>query len=720
MNQLDFSARDLSTATPRLTDELVIIPEHYGDRTVFHLEVPSKSRFYRVGEAEYTFLSLLDGRTTIAAAVAETARVLGRDSFTEQEGVAVCKWLTERSMIDLQTSGSEDLMNLDGTNELRKLAAGMNPLWIKKSFGNPDRLLNTLSGFLGWIHSPVAILVWLVVCGAAIATLLQHAAEFRAAPHGLLSQSNWIWLALSWLVLKVIHELAHGLAAKRYGGNVPEAGAAFILFIPMAYVDVTSSYRFRSRWHRVHTAIAGMYAELFLAAIATILWPLTDSPEVRSQLYNVMFTASFTTLLFNANALMRFDGYFVLADVLNIPNLYVDGQQYVSGIWKRVLLGEPRQPMEWQGWKGVVVRLYGVLAAMWRVVISASLIIASSVMFHGAGVALAALAVTAWFVIPACQALKRESAAAAARFGRQRRALVVGTAVAGGLVAATTLIPWPGDRTAPAIVQFEPRTILRAQSAGFVDEILVRDGQQVRAGQVLLRLRNRELEADLRELEFEVARSAAAQRMYLQQEELASAQIEERNQLEKQRQLDEHRTQVAALELKAPRAGRVIARDLAAKAGSYVKAGDTLLEVASEQSKEIQVSVAQPDIDAYRASLGHPLRVYVRGIAPFDATLRRVEPRASRTPRHESFTVTAGGPIAVVPKQAENDEGPAYEYVTPRFLAHIELPRQRSLQLHSGQSGYVSLPSGDVSLGRGVYRLVADWVDEQIRTTTMQ
>lgn len=716
---LDFTTRDLSSVRPRLIDDLVIIPQHYGDRTLFHIEVKSKSKFYRVGEAEYTFISLLDGRTTIAGAVTEAARVLGPDALSEQEGFSVCRWLIERGMIDMGEDNMSEPIDLDGSAQLRKLTTLLNPLFIKKKLGNPDRLLQVLHEWFGWVYSPAGIIVWLVVCLSAIGSLIGNAEQFHSAPEGLLAQSNWIWLGLSWAILKVVHEIGHGLAAKRYGGKVPEAGLAFVLLIPMAYVDVTSSYRFPSRWHRIHTAIGGMYVELFIAAVAALIYPHIDSDEVRNQLYNVMFTASFSTILFNANPLMRFDGYFILSDLLNIPNLYTDGQQYTSGIWRRVALGEPRPPLDWHGAKGVAVRVYGVLAAFYRVIVAVSLAIAAAAMFHGAGIVLSVLALAGWLLNPIMQFTKGQMQGNSS-LGNRWRGLIVTATVVAAVVSALAFIPWPGDRTAPAIVQFEPLSVLRADSEGFVEEILVANDQEVQAGQVLIRLRNRDLVVERDQLESELARSAAARRMYLEHEELGSAQIEERNQIEQQRQLDELNLQLAALEIRAPHAGRVIARDLKSRFGTFLSAGDPIVEIANDSSKEIHISIPQPDIDAYRAAINETVRVYLPGKRTFNASLTNVDPRALRKPRHESFCVPNGGPISVVVAGSSEEEGTQYEYVRPRFLGSVALPLDVATTLRSGQSGYVSLPTHDVSLGKGIYRVVANWVDQKTREAGFQ
>ena len=137
-------------------------------------------------------------------------------------------------------------------------------------------------------------------------TLCSDWDRFTASAEGVLAPSNWFWLAAAWLMLKVVHEVSHGLACKKYGGSVRETGMVLILFVPIFYVDVTSSWRFRSKWHRIHTAAAGMYAELGAAALALLVWSRVDAGVLNHLLYNIVLMAGLMTLLFNANPLMRF------------------------------------------------------------------------------------------------------------------------------------------------------------------------------------------------------------------------------------------------------------------------------------------------------------------------------------------------------------------------------------------------------------------------------
>ena len=203
------------------------------------------------------------------------------------------------------------------------------------------------------------------------------------------------------------------LACKYHRGEVRETGLIFILLAPMAYVDVTSCWRFPSRWQRIHVAAAGMLAELLVAAVAAITWAHTDSSVVHHLLFNVIVMASLSTLLFNANPLMRFDGYYILADLVEIPNLATDGNRFLKAAASRIFFGEKQRPLQALGFRRWFVRSYGLAAAAWRLLICVSLVTAASVLLHGAGLVLAVAGVFAWFGVAVMETRCRFAATAA-------------------------------------------------------------------------------------------------------------------------------------------------------------------------------------------------------------------------------------------------------------------------------------------------------------------
>ena len=217
---------------------------------------------------------------------------------------------------------------------------------------------------------------------------------------GVLYVNNWLWLIGVYIVLKVLHELFHGLVCKKYGGEIYEAGIILILCMPIGYVDATSSWRFHSRWQRIHTAAAGMMIELFAAGLAAIIWSYTEPGFINSLAYHVIIIAGISTVIFNANPLMRFDGYFIFADLVDIPNLYARGRQYIFYLLKKYLLAQETELPVLGSNKDYLVRIYGITTLIWRLLIIVILLVGAWTLFYGAGMLIAVLAMILYFALP--------------------------------------------------------------------------------------------------------------------------------------------------------------------------------------------------------------------------------------------------------------------------------------------------------------------------------
>ncbi len=310
----------------KLREDLGISLQVYRGETCYIIEDPLSSRFYRVGLAEYTLLSLLDGQTTIAEAMGKTAAIMGPHALTEQDAAALCKWLIDSELASTQQSSRAGrLLEVADRSSRHKMAGRLNPIFQKVPLFNPDPWTARLIPYSSWIFRGPAAVMWFLTVTYGVSCFWSRGDSFNAQSSTILARGNWIWLFVSWLILKLIHESAHALACKRYGGTVREAGVLFILLAPLPYVDVTSAWRFDSKWKRIITSAAGMYAELFIAGWAAIVWSRTDAGLLHQHAQNVMITASVVTVLFNANPLMRFDGYYILVDWLELPNLATHG-----------------------------------------------------------------------------------------------------------------------------------------------------------------------------------------------------------------------------------------------------------------------------------------------------------------------------------------------------------------------------------------------------------
>ncbi len=420
---------------------------------------------------------------------------------------------------------------------------------------------------------------------------------------------------------------------------------------------------------------------------AAIAWVATDPGQVNDLCFNLVMMASLTTIVFNANPLMKFDGYYILSDLLEIPNLYSEGQQHLQYLGRRYILGENvTSTLGWSA-RDVFTRVYGIAAFAWRIFICASLVIAASMLFHGMGILLAIVAVALWVGVPIVRLLKHVGRPDGLQRYRRRRLAV--TMVAVGTIGFLVLgsVPWPGVKRAAAVVQYEPLAFVRASSPGFVEKIHVLSGQQVEAGQVIAKLRNRQLVAEQHDLELAIKQSLIKSRVFKQSDEMHSYQAEMEQLWSLQDKLSEKREQVDQLTLLAPVAGRVVARELSIRIGTYMQIGDELAAIGDETRKELQIAIPQSDHEPFLAQLGNPINVRISGVV-LTSELASVEPRATMKAPQESMYAALGGPLESRAVDSEQG-GRTFELLAPHFTGVVTLSPTVARDLRVGQSGVV-------------------------------
>ena len=595
------------------------------------------------------------------------------------------------------------------SNKLQELLPKMNPFWIRVPFGKPDALLAALSPLFGWLLTPPATVVGIVYMLAAVVSLLANWNSFAAASASVFSPDNWLWLLLAWLVLKVVHELAHGITCRRYGGNVRETGVIFAFFAPLAYVDVTSSWAFSSRWRRIHTAAAGMYVELLLASTAVFLWPHVRSEMTAHLLYNVIVMASFSTLIFNANPLMKFDGYYILSDLLQIPNLQQRSSEATQQLFQGILFGVNGSTPRVTGSQLTVLRTYGIAAFCWRLFICASMTIAASVLFHGAGVALSVAGVLAWFAVPLWKTAEQWVRLTRVSPGRSIRAGCVG--VAGFvLVAACFVVPVPFSITAPGVVALNDGCVIRGKVDGFIDTIHVKEGQEVSAGDLLITLRNTDVTTEYQDLKLQVCQETIRRQTAMRDHDAGLVAIAEGNLASLQSRLSDAKQRLDDLSVVATTSGRIQTRGLDQRLNAYVNEGDELLIVDNLEARELRVLIAQEDFNIASQHVDATAAVRLGTRPLIHGSLAQVVPRASHRIPEESLSATNGGPLAV---RALEDESEDLRLTEPRFEAIVQLPfEHRNLPI--GERGYASICRSDESIGLFCYRAAKEWLEEQL------
>ncbi|MCC6881849.1 MAG: hypothetical protein WBE58_24750 [Verrucomicrobiales bacterium] len=730
--QPDHAVREMESACPRLRNDLRLRFQEFSGQPGYLLEDPVQGRFFRLGEREYQFVRALDGTKRIGQIVAQlAARSGGADAIPpldESEAVSLFRSFADAGLIASRDSEhvarvADDISEKQESQQL--LGKTGNVLSLRIPLGNPDRFFSWLARWFGWLAGPWVFLLWMMLLAAAGVAVSHQFARFSSETSGVFQVGNLGLLTLLWIGLKVWHECWHGLVCRRYGGEVPEAGMNLLLLItPLGYVNATSSLRFPSRWQRMHVAAAGMYGELMLAAIAAIWWARVEPGTLTSSaLHQTVVVSGMTTLMFNANPLMRFDGYYIFSDLFGLTNLTTRSQQMTSWLTRRWLLGfrKTASPL-WAGDRGWLIAIYGFASALWRFLVMIGLLVGAAQLFHGAGLVLALVAGSAILVRGIggfVRLLTKARSQGASPWALGARLALLSLLV----VSLLVLVRWHPRVSAPAVVQSASGGEVRADCPGFLDQMTVIPGQPVRAGETLAVLKNVEQTSKLRRAEIDVALSRLRKDQFQASDDIAACQAEAQNLKALEAKYAELQTYTSTLNLKAPRDGIVIGRDLESLAGTWIEPGHLVMLVGNPAEKELVILAPQAEMEVFqKAQVEKRPAVFAArgrsGVHP--ATISQVTPRASLEPLNFGLIAPFGGPLAVRKarpgagdRSRANDGTLAdYELVKPHFEMRAKLDAETSRLLADGEVGRVAVARGDLrSLGEVLTSAGRRWFD---------
>lgn len=718
------SCVDLAGVVLTLRDDLHFTLQHDGGSDTYLIEDPARTKFYRVGIAEFTLISLIDGHITIAEAHGLAASALGAQALSDQETAELCRWLVDHQLASTPASLTASRMSdVAVRHQIRRQMSHVNLISPKLPLGNPDRVIQALSPLLGWWFSPLGCLVWTITIGIGLFSLLTNIDRIELSAQTVVARDNWIWLAATWLLLKSVHEIAHGLACKRFGGTVREFGVVLFMLLPLPYVDVTAAWRFRPRYQRIITSAAGVLAEFLIAAVAAILWSQTTSPLVMQHAFNAMLTGSLITLLFNANPLMRFDGYYILTDLLLMPNLATQASQRITALMRQFFFGIKAPPARGDLRTKSFVLSYGIAAMVWRVGVCLAMLLFAEKMLWGAGVGLALIALTVWFVLPAvrvvqfviwgsevCQPNRRQ-------FGKA-------VALVSILIACVLALPWYGQTKVPAIVDFDPLVHVRAPAAGFVKRVACRSGDTVSTGQVLLELENLPLQMKVAQLDAQAQKKRVRARVFAASHQTAAYQVELEQLAALESQLHDQRAMLSNLVIRASQTGIVIGDQLDSLPGTYIKPGETLMDLGPQGTCRVKAFVPQRELEHFAGRVGDTVGVFLLGSGGTDGCLEKVNPRGDTRLPHPALSATAGGPIATltnarpdgddqngienVSDDSDARSGASFKATEPYFSASIRVD-DKDFDGQLGVTGWVGFRSHRGTVGNVLAQIVRDW-----------
>ena len=447
-------------------------------------------------------------------------------------------------------------------------------MFMKVPLAQPDKWLGTTKHIVAPLFTMTAFWIWLLCLSVCGFILLVNWQEFVNPLGTMLTLSNVpiLWALL--VGLKTFHELGHAYACKHFGGTVPEMGAMIMMGTPCAYVDASSSWSFPNRWHRMTVALAGMYFESMLAMVAVVVWLCTETGQLHSAAQYAIVLSTVVTIGFNANPLMRYDGYFILSDLVNIPNLHRDAKSAASGLIKWVLYGlKPKAVTTSRSVQvamtvfGLACMIYGVTVAIGiaTLLILAVPIVGPVIAFFVSGLPVVRL-VQKW-VMYVASSKELESV--------RVRAVCVASGLTIAILIGIFAIPISGHVQSLGIVHRKEEQSVRASVSGFLVSTRTENVALVEPQQVLYRLENSELEVQRSEIQSLVQQLNIQLQTQLNVPGKQSEQIQ--LQLANARQQLEHiELQIGRLDLSAQNAGEFIPPPDSPKKGKFVRQGESL------------------------------------------------------------------------------------------------------------------------------------------------
>jgi putative peptide zinc metalloprotease protein len=631
---------------PQLRSHAHVHRQRFRGKAWYVLRDSASGKLHRFSPGAYQVLQLMDGRRSIDGIWQEVAAATGVDAPTQDEVIELLSKLHAGDL--LQTDLPPDVAELTerGAKQKRqkRLQSFINPMSIRIPLWDPDPFLNRTWPAVAWLFGPVGIILWLLALVPALVIGAMHWNELTGSlSDRVLTADNLVMLLVVYPAIKLLHEMGHAYAVKSGDGEVHEMGVMLLVLAPIPYVDATASGAFRSKWRRAFVGAAGMMVELFLASLAVVVWVLVEPGLVRSAAYNVIFVAGMSTLVFNGNPLLRYDAYYILADLIEIPNLAQRANQYWQWLAKRHLFGarELERPQGTPGERRWFL-FYGPASFVYRsfVMIAISLFIAGEFFFIG--VVLAIWGAITMFVLPLAKGLKYVLSNGEIQRQRHRAMLVTFGGLALFLLFAL-VVPMPLRTHAEGVVWVPENAEVRARGNGFVERLMVVPDALVKEGEVLLVTRDPALDADavqrgerVRQLEVQYASQMFEERLQaavvaedLARERVGLARTEERLG-------DLLLTAGVSGRLRLPRADDLPDR--------YVKKGELLGYVLAAPPRIVRAVVSQDDIALVRNHLaGVEVKIADRLAETWTAQLIREVPGGQDQLPSKALSLEGGG-----------------------------------------------------------------------------
>jgi len=705
---------------PSLRFTVQVHRQHFRGQMWHVLQDPASNQFFRLSTPAYHFVALLDGRRTVAEAWNICNQDLGDSAPTQGEVIQLLGQLYTSNLLQAELPPDAESLFRRYRRRVTREVQGylMNLLFIRIPLFDPDHFLDRWVRVFGCVFSKAGLALLVGLLGAAFYFLAGRGAELVDRASGVLSVENLPLLYVGLVLVKVCHEFGHAFACKKFGrqegkgGEVHVIGVMFLIFTPLPYVDASSAWALRQKWHRVVVGTAGMMVELGVASIAAIVWASTAPGSTLYALtYNMMFIASVSTVLFNGNPLLRYDGYYILSDLLEIPNLAQRSKGYIYYLVRRYLwrVRRPQSTAHTAGERPWLA-FYAVASTAYRVTVCFAILLFVMNKFFLVGVVLGLMALSTWVFVP----LGKFAHYLATHGELDRvRPLAVGSVVLfiAAIVAAVGLVPAPDYCRVEGVVEPAHPVFIHAGADGFVTHVHRASGENVAPGTRLLEAHDPVLRARYEGLLARRAELEARRRLAEAEGKRAKVQMFSKQIAALDENIENRAKDLEALTIRAPARGTWIAPDVENFRNRYFRRGEKVGMVARLDDLVIRATAGQnvaaaliEEIEVKKNDRVRLVELRVKGCpdSELKGRIKEIVPAGQDDLPSAALGYAAGGSVQTAPTDGKGTK------TAERFF-EIRIVPETSAGLLCGQRVVVraALPTKPLALQwwRGLLRL---------------
>jgi len=693
---------------PRLRSTVQISRQHFRGQTWHVVQDHTNNAFFRLSEPAYRFIGLLDGKQSVGQAWKTCAEQLGDDAPTQGEAIQLLGQLYTSNLLQGEVAAdTHGLFNRYKKRKQREVQNYlMNLLFVRIPILDPDAFLDRWMTLVGWIFSWAGLIVWTILISMGLYSISQvHNGwgKLVSASDSVLKPDNLIMLYIGFALIKACHEFGHAISCKKFGkqsgvgGEVHVMGIMFLVFSPVPYVDASSSWALRSKWQRAIVGFAGMWVELAIASIAAMVWANSgDKTPIHAFAYNIMFVASFSTLVFNANPLLRYDGYYILSDLVEIPNLAQRGKEFIYYLVKRYIWGvkqarNPAHSFSEQFW----LFFYAIASFIMRIIVSFGIVFYLARVLKGALIILAAAmavaAVVTWVLVPIGKFIHYLATNPELTRVRTRAVCTTVFGIA-AILFCVGAIPVPDRKSAQGVVEPVHMAELHAQEDGLVTNVIPMAGQKsfgmpiVAADTLLVQSENQQLVCDQTQDQAEQRRAEVQRNQALSKDQHAEAKIYDDLATNFSEQAQHVSEKIDRLALKTPQAGLLVAPKLELAQGAYLHRGDKIGIVADLNDLLIRVVAPNEIAGPLNSEARQQVQIRVEGRPDIllTGTIVQVSPAGQNQLPSRALGYQAAGQT-----QTTNDDRQGLKTTEPFFeiqIKHLQFDKDSPVnQLLPGQ-----------------------------------